>query len=354
MITGNSDKLSASKKKVAAAHHRVAKLLLMICILPLSFWIVQPAGTHGIQNSYLPILEGNSGQEKKEAPGSAKEIVVTDRLHRNDSSNKLSESQTTWRNDTRESDSGHDGGEEMKTISTRTIRLSSPITEAGNKKAPIKPISVKELNTTLSVVEYCVPLKVGSSVSNLMHDHWQALPNENKTFPNGKQYAIVRDPLERLWSGYWNKCLHQIKREKTQCPNFPGARLYPPSFEEWLTKCTANSTEFMRNDHFKAMSKACDLDSYQHVFYLSSPTFNQQIAALWQSYGLSKDLTERWFPTTKPRALKDYHAGAANATHAHYTNVTLRLALKLLKDDYQGNYSKYFPLPNWAQTMLSE
>jgi len=92
-------------------------------------------------------------------------------------------------------------------------------------------------------IQACVPPKVGSSrivkMLKLAEGHKQTIWNtyvysRSSNSSHQLSIAVIRDPLERLWSGYHNICLHQIERENTQSPNFLRARHEPPDFAYWL------------------------------------------------------------------------------------------------------------------------
>lgn len=204
-------------------------------------------------------------------------------------------------------------------------------------------------------VQFCVPYKVASAATKELYEIWK---NQQGTEPytgNKIKYTIIRDPLERLWSGFWNKCLHQIEREHIQCPNYPHARQQPPTLEEWLRKAltTDGFEKYEFNKHFIAMSKYCNLNDYgTHIYHLSSPTFNKDMSQLWKSTGVASDVVENYFPESKPRTMQDYHANAAETAKENFSCEALHLALELLEPDYQ--YEQYFPMPIWATEKLQE
>jgi hypothetical protein len=157
----------------------------------------------------------------------------------------------------------------------------------------------------------CVPMKVSWSANrDLYEKHWKGLPvasagggNRDDLVVPAFNYTVIRDPLERLYSGYWNKCLHSPKHEQN-CVGFPGVAdptvRTPPTLREFLEKNAGTGptiggasrvsggrrggmpagrrgpTVVHRrrpfealhgNSHFTPMSKLCHpLTSYQRVY----------------------------------------------------------------------------------------
>jgi hypothetical protein len=206
---------------------------------------------------------------------------------------------------------------------------------------------VKQLNR-------CHLNKVASSASEKLHNAWNELKlptDEGYLLADSFNFAIIRDPLSRLYSGYWNKCKHQIEREKRQCPNFLQARRKPPSFLLWLQSQEKDNKTFHRNLHFRSMSEQCKIDNNHIVLHLESPNVNMHLSRLWRALGVPHEEVDKQYPPMKGKKDFWYYANAANETHEYYNCETLDLALPLLRNDYEGPYQDFFPLPAWAIEM---
>ena len=200
-------------------------------------------------------------------------------------------------------------------------------------------------------LDFCMLRKVASSASTGLLKEWETMPKDENggTF----QMVIIRDPLERLWSGFWNKCLNQIEREPGQCPHYK--QLYnkeKPPFAEWLRKSADRPGPFFANPHFKPMSSICPINRYPNVYRFSDPDFNKKMNEVWKNtMGVNGELVDRWFPVESERKREFYHSNAADGIESHFDCITLRLALKLTARDYHGQSKAYFPLPKWARDM---
>ena len=242
-----------------------------------------------------------------------------------------------------------------------SITTSSSTANDNNRALQFQKVASSDLSPDFNV-DFCVPHKVASSSTIFVFRAWKKVTNATTTTTNGNdktkaktfRYSIIRDPLERLYSGYWNKCLHQPIKEKTQCPNFPRARRNPPTFEQWLQSCNTpqGKLHFHNNVHFRAMSKQCNLQEYDKVYHLSSPTFNQDMNTMWKQLGAPQDVVKNAFPVEKPRTLSWYHSNATATARDQYNCRSLALALPLLQQDYFGSYKNYFPFPDWVQPLL--
>lgn len=199
----------------------------------------------------------------------------------------------------------------------------------------------------------CQIRKVASSASSKLHVAFEKLPNPpNSDYTMSKDsfsFALVRDPLARLYSGYWNKCLNQIEREPTQCPNFRHARQNPPLFSEWLkAQYQDNFRAMHQNEHFKPMSKVCNLTEYDIVLHLESPTINSNLSKLWKALGLPHGVVDEAYPPLGTKRTEFYYSNASYGIQQYYNCSTLKLALPMLQEDYEGPYKQYFPFPLWV------
>lgn len=187
-------------------------------------------------------------------------------------------------------------------------------------------------------------------------------------------YTIIRDPLERLYSGYWNKCLHSPKHEQ-HCVGFPAVSEEmdnPPTLKEFLQRNYGGGRRHNRrpfealhkNPHFKPMSLVCHpITMYQHVFNMGDPQFNTNMSILWKRLGVQPNVVEKYFPSTSDtnttmgqRKLSWYHSGSSlyGVEEQYQDCTTLRLAMEAVKYDYEGPYNQFFPKPVWAIRRLDE
>jgi hypothetical protein len=250
----------------------------------------------------------------------------------------------------------------------------------------------------------CVPNKVSSSANREIYDQWKQLPVSNSASSETRfSYAVIRDPLGRLYSGYWNKCLHSSS-EEDHCVHFKKQRQTssngnsssssstnppPPTFLQFLQRNYLKDKfhKLHQNSHYQPIVKLCRhqniknttlqqspqpqqqqqqqqhelLSTYDHVFDMSSPDYNDDMNDFWKRVGAPHKIVDAFFPTTERRKLSWYHSGSFDATnvmHSYTQNntdtscQTLQLAMLATSDDY--NYaSQYFPKPQWAASILN-
>jgi hypothetical protein len=248
----------------------------------------------------------------------------------------------------------------------------------------------------------CVPNKVSSSANREIYDQWKQLPvlsNSASSETRRFSYAVIRDPLGRLYSGYWNKCLHSSSKED-HCVHFTKKRpkgsnssstnpLPPPTFLQFLQRNYLKDKfhKLHQNSHYQPIVKLCRhqnienttrlqqhpqqqqqqqhelLSTYDHVFDMASPDYNNDMNDFWKRVGAPHQIVDAFFPTTERRKLSWYHSGSVDATKVmnsytqNNTNTeacqTLQLAMIATSDDY--NYaSHYFPKPQWATSILND
>jgi hypothetical protein len=216
-----------------------------------------------------------------------------------------------------------------------------------------------------------VPKKVSWSANENLYKSWKVLPVPplNHTVKNSErnyvakmfQYAIIRDPLERLYSGYYNKCIKSPSYED-HCIFFPPTSRgkKSPTLLQFLYRNyrTNNFRDMLSNDHYRPISLMFpNLDQMDHVFHMDSPNFNRGMSSFWKRLGANHSEVDRHFPTNVNRKLNSYHSGITSSTiQQHYPNcTTLQLAMIISKWDYEGPFSQpYFPTPVWALQKLQE
>ncbi|KAG7337439.1 sulfotransferase family protein [Nitzschia inconspicua] len=219
-----------------------------------------------------------------------------------------------------------------------------------------------------------VPQKVSWSANRDLFRSWSMLPlppndttTTNSTATTAQtdliidtlQYAVIRDPLERLYSGYYNKCIKSPDYED-HCTGFsPKQRkAYPPSFLSFLMRNYRMNRfkKMLQNPHYKAITHLIpNLDRMDHVFHMGSPTFNEEMSSFWKRLGANHTEVERQFPTEAQRKLNSYHSGTTSTTiQQHFEDCqTFQLAMIVTRGDYQGKYAQlYFPIPQWAKDKL--
>ena len=103
--------------------------------------------------------------------------------------------------------------------------------------------------------------------------------------PEYARIIYVRDPAERLLSGYLDKCLSG--QRATHCIGFKRGGS-PPSFETFVMGI---DSEMVKNNmHFHLQTGMCDIYNYSwaytHFLDLSSPEFQEQARELYLSHGI--------------------------------------------------------------------
>jgi hypothetical protein len=212
-----------------------------------------------------------------------------------------------------------------------------------------------------------VPKKVSWSANRDLYQLWSVLPlPPNHTIEwehivPTLQYAIIRDPLERLYSGYYNKCIKSPYYED-HCTMFPPKyrEQHPPTFLQFLSRNyqTDRFRTMLRNPHYRPISLMYpNLKEMDYVLDMDSPNFNHNMSTLWKRFGANHSEVDKQFPTTVQRKLSSYHSGTTSLTiEKQFQNcTTLQLAMMVAIGDYQGPFvNTYFPTPDWVLHKLQK
>jgi len=214
----------------------------------------------------------------------------------------------------------------------------------------------------------------------------QCVWRTTKQMPEGAPWAVfLRDPLERLLSGFLNKCHTPLQRRReNHCePNFvfnpltettDGKNIQAPSLIEHLDDkdkqffaAYVDVLPLKWNLHFIPQAIACDLyrniGSYDFVGNMGEDfmsdlermanQFGGQLPeALNTSFGYQKYLNSGEKNTGKDKKYKTGHAThAPEKVKKFYTAQTVRKGLELLSIDY---VLLGLEVPEWARQMLRD
>jgi hypothetical protein len=211
-----------------------------------------------------------------------------------------------------------------------------------------------------------VPMKVGWSSNKNMYDSWIKLPlpaNNNTEAALVKiffRFSVIRDPLERLYSGYYNKCIMSPDYENHCIGWSPRMRkAKPPTLLQFLQRNYRTGFLVMhRNPHYKPITQLFpDLDKMDHVFHMGDANFNRDIAHMWKRLGGNHTKVDRIFPVHTPRKRFEYESRTTHETiQQHFADCeTLHLGLLATQGDYHGKFAaRYFPTPQWALDKLNK
>lgn len=214
-------------------------------------------------------------------------------------------------------------------------------------------------------LDWRVPFKVSWSANRDLFESWKVLPlppngtAEEKRVIDRLQYAVVRDPLERLYSGYYNKCIQSPDYED-HCTGFSvqQRKTNPPTLLKFLQRNYRRNTfrSMISNPHYTPISYTIpDLYQMDVVFDTTKSDFNRDMASFWKRLGANHTQVDRRFPVAKNRTLNKYHSGTSSETiRQHFEDCqTLLLAMRATRGDYQGRYAEsYLPTPTWALDKL--
>jgi Sulfotransferase family len=216
-------------------------------------------------------------------------------------------------------------------------------------------------------LDWRVPFKVSWSANRDLFEAWKVLPfppngtAKEKRVIDRLQYSVVRDPLERLYSGYYNKCIQSPDYED-HCTGFSvqQRKTNPPTLLKFLQRNYRRNTfrSMISNPHYTPISYSIpDLYQMDVVFDMADSDFNRDMAFFWKHLGANHTQVDRRFPVAKNRTLDHYHSGTSSETIQQYFEdcPTLLLAMRATRGDYQGRYAEsYFPTPTWALDKLQE
>jgi len=224
--------------------------------------------------------------------------------------------------------------------------------------------------TRVHHLNVCEIRKGISGRSQPLFQEWQTLwhprtniPTDPKAMVDELSFAIVRDPLERLYSGYWNLChnenqqgIHAQRRRQKQrkvCPGFPNAGAQHPTFREFLRLQYQSNWEVLDwHPHFRPQSRICNLSNNRVdlVLSLASDTIRRDLKTLWQIVGVSPELVQNELDGSRGLMA----VPGVSSVGAAFDCETLQLALPLVNKDYQGPHQQFFPFPEWATKLLKQ
>ncbi|KAL9186270.1 hypothetical protein ACHAXT_005508 [Thalassiosira profunda] len=186
---------------------------------------------------------------------------------------------------------------------------------------------------------------------------------------NVSRVVMLRDPLERLLSGYINKCVHKLRRrmEGHCAPNevFNGTSLTEKIRDDpkQLFAAYVDGFPLKWNIHFFPMSVFCGglfrhIDSYDFVGRMDN-NFYQDLAKLSDKLGNGNKLPvalEKVFHLSDELAVhKDSNVGketqAASHVKEYFTAASVRRALAYYAVDY---VRLGLTIPSWVHEMLAE
>jgi hypothetical protein len=180
--------------------------------------------------------------------------------------------------------------------------------------------------------------------------------------------VFVRDPLERLLSGYLDKCRMPVSARKSiwHCPNPSG----PISFHDFVTAVVAqaNDREGMSamNPHWRPQHLNCDLDAWLNYYqfqgnfsHLAAHTkYLLQGLELFEDYGRGWRTYGQGWNEDDPSDGSDVFLEETLSVHKqrtlekiklYYTRELADIALKL----YQMDYVIFsLPVPAWYASLL--
>jgi len=162
--------------------------------------------------------------------------------------------------------------------------------------------------------------------------------------PAWAKVTIVRDPLERVLSGYIDKCVN--KYEYNVCPG------KETTFHGLVTHILMTSDRDL-NVHFKPQSTICDLDKYAKfydVLVMGDPEIGDKALAILKRQGL-EEYYYGWGkngdqPMFKAKAV---HGTGASKKYKEYFSKDLA---ELLYQRFRADYRTFhLPKPSWIDEL---
>ena len=167
---------------------------------------------------------------------------------------------------------------------------------------------------------------------------------------------VLRDPLERLLSGYLDKCAFGSALNGTRageatvltshCPGFfnkgskqttmEEATLHAPSFDRFVRRLHSSPALLSTDAHFRPQHQHCgmhtDLLPTIHYFIrMGSPKFYRSLDQLFERVGLDASVREQFFPE---RSASFHRTAAAEQVRRYYTPELVRLGMEMYAGDY--------------------
>ena len=173
---------------------------------------------------------------------------------------------------------------------------------------------------------------------------------------------VIRDPLERLLSGYLERCRHKIRDSYVtldDCAFAAGEKGEAPSFDEFIDQVSGlapNNGDLASlevNDHFRLQSSQCGPpQQYDFVVIWSQQSkdmnLTSQVEDTFNKIGLPGRIQKTYFPhrTSVPAGMHNFHSQLAGAKlKRYYTPAILHKVVPLLAPDY-NMYN--MTLPQWV------
>ena len=175
----------------------------------------------------------------------------------------------------------------------------------------------------------------------------------------------VRDPAERLLSGYLQKCLDRAQRS-SHCIGFKNTGTPVPTFAEFINKLTPK--KIRSNNHFRMQSDMCGLYNtswrYNYIVDMSSNTFQSRIRDIYLSHDVSSNIVDSLYPPVQKQGSNSHNTAAHEKMKQYYGEDGMKDGLldkvhELFRADYvllsqlpTVNTSNWaFPLPKYAQQL---
>ena len=152
--------------------------------------------------------------------------------------------------------------------------------------------------------------------------------------------VYVRDPAERLLSGYLQKC-KQAGQRSQHCIGFKDTSRPVPSFEEFVLALTPKSIH--GNQHFMMQSQHCGLYNkswkFNHIIDMSSPGFQTKVRQLYLDRGVAASVVNKNYPEHKSGNTGGHDTSAKQKMTQFYgssgrNNTLLNKVFKLFEQDY--------------------
>lgn len=178
--------------------------------------------------------------------------------------------------------------------------------------------------------------------------------------PGMRTALVIRDPLERLLSGYLEKCILHGPDEgpHSHCVNFRDTSPTLQQFLDELQHRAKQNTMYLRNQlniHFRSQQFTCDRSDrfypagYRYILRMGgdNPPLAAQVKALVRAVGAPESMAAEHFPLI---SAAHHKTDAAVKAETVYDRRSVQLALELFGNDY---VHFQMPYPSWLQRLLN-